>query len=52
MKKKLFKFRRRNWTFFQFADDFLDIKGNKKLVGKPIKKEKKRKINFGKINGL
>ena len=27
---------------FQLADDFLDIKGSKKLVGKPIKKEKKR----------
>ena len=24
---------------FQFADDFLDIKGSKKLVGKPIKKD-------------
>ena len=27
---------------FQFADDFLDIKGSKKLVGKPIKKDKKK----------
>ena len=27
---------------FQFADDFLDINGSKKLVGKPIKKDKKR----------
>ena len=26
---------------FQFADDFLDIKGSKKLVGKPIKKDNK-----------
>ena len=24
---------------FQFADDFLDVKGSRKLVGKPIKKE-------------
>ena len=32
---------------FQLADDFLDIKGSKKLIGKPIKKDKKkRKINF------
>ncbi len=27
---------------FQFADDFLDIKGSKKLVGKSIKKDKKK----------
>ncbi len=27
---------------FQFADDFLDVKGSKKLVGKPIKKDKKK----------
>ena len=27
---------------FQLADDFLDVKGNKKLVGKPIKKDKKK----------
>ena len=27
---------------FQLADDFLDIKGSKKLVGKPTKKDKKR----------
>ena len=27
---------------FQFADDFLDIKGSKKLVGKPIKKDSKK----------
>ena len=27
---------------FQFADDFLDIKGSKKLLGKPIKKDKKK----------
>ena len=25
-----------------FLDDFLDIKGSKKLVGKPIKKDKKK----------
>ena len=27
---------------FQLADDFLDIKGSKKLVGKPIKKDQKK----------
>ncbi len=27
---------------FQLADDFLDIKGSKKKVGKPIKKDKKK----------
>ena len=27
---------------FQMADDFLDIKGSKKNVGKPVKKDKKK----------
>tara|TARA_B110001452_G_scaffold171611_1_gene143723 strand:+ start:95 stop:715 length:621 start_codon:yes stop_codon:yes gene_type:complete len=27
---------------FQLADDFLDIKGNRKLVGKPLKKDSKK----------
>ena len=27
---------------FQLSDDFLDLKGSKKLVGKPIKKDKKK----------
>ena len=27
---------------FQLTDDLLDIRGNKKLVGKPIKKDKKK----------
>ena len=27
---------------FQFADDFLDIKGSKKLIGKSIKKDNKK----------
>ena len=27
---------------FQLADDFLDIKGSKKLVGKPIQKDTKK----------
>ena len=27
---------------FQLADDFLDIKGSKKLVGKPVKKDRKK----------
>ena len=27
---------------FQLADDFLDYKGSKKLVGKPVKKDNKK----------
>ena len=27
---------------FQIADDLLDVKGSKKNVGKPIRKDKKR----------
>ena len=27
---------------FQLSDDFLDIKGSKKLVGKPVKKDSKK----------
>ena len=27
---------------FQLTDDFLDTKGSRKLVGKPIKKDKKK----------
>ena len=27
---------------FQLKDDFLDVKGSKKLVGKPIQKDKKK----------
>ena len=27
---------------FQLADDFLDLKGSKKLLGKPIKKDNKK----------
>ncbi len=27
---------------FQLADDFLDIRGSKKLIGKPTKKDKKK----------
>ena len=27
---------------FQLADDILDVKGSKKLIGKPIKKDKKK----------
>ena len=34
---------------FQFADDFLDIKGSKKSVGKPTK-DKKRQIYTYKFN--
>ena len=29
-------------SLFQLADDFLDIKGSKNNVGKPIKKDKKK----------
>ena len=37
---------------FQLADDFLDIKGSKKLVGKPTKKDKiKGKSTLIKIMG-
>ena len=31
---------------FQLADDFLDIKGSKKLVGKLIRKDKKKGIRI------
>ena len=27
---------------FQLADDFIDVRGSKKLAGKPIKKDKKK----------
>mgnify|MGYP001277402506 FL=1 len=27
---------------FQFADDFLDVIGSKKIIGKPIKKDNKK----------
>ena len=38
---------------FQLADDLLDIKGSKKLVGKPIKKDKKKgKSTLIKIMGF
>ena len=37
---------------FQFADDFLDIKGSKRLVGKPTKKDyKKGKSTLIKLMG-
>ena len=37
---------------FQFADDFLDIKGSKKLVGKPTNKDyKKGKSTLIKLMG-
>ena len=37
---------------FQLADDFLDIKGNKKLVGKPTNKDyKKGKSTLTKLMG-
>ena len=43
-KKKIFlgKLGEEIGLLFQLADDFLDIKGSKKLVGKPIKKDKKK----------
>ena len=35
---------------FQIADDLLDVKGSKKNVGKPVKKDKKKgKINTYKV---
>ena len=38
---------------FQLSDDFLDVKGLKKLVGKPIKKDRKKgKSTFDQFNGL
>ena len=36
---------------FQLADDFLDIKGSKNLVGKPIKKDKKGKSTLINLMG-
>ena len=42
-KKKLGKLGEEIGLLFQIADDFLDIKGSSKLVGKQIKKDKKGK---------
>ena len=36
---------------FQLADDFLDKKGSKHLLGKPSKKITKKEINLIKFNG-
>ena len=36
---------------FQFADDFLDNKGSRKLVGKPVKKTKKGKSTLLNLMG-
>ena len=41
-KKRLGRIGEELGLLFQLADDFLDIKGSKKLVGKPIKKDKKK----------
>jgi len=41
-KKKLGRIGEEVGLLFQLADDFLDIKGTKRLVGKPIKKDKKK----------
>ena len=41
-KKNLGKIGEDIGLLFQLADDFLDIKGNMTLVGKPIKKDKKK----------
>ncbi|MEC7168999.1 MAG: polyprenyl synthetase family protein, partial [Pseudomonadota bacterium] len=41
-KKKLGKLGEEIGLLFQIADDFLDIKGSSKLVGKQIKKDKKK----------
>ena len=41
-KKELGKLGEEIGLLFQLSDDFLDIKGSKNLVGKPIKKDKKK----------
>ena len=41
-KKILSKLGEEIGLLFQFADDFLDVKGSKRLVGKPIKKDNKK----------
>ncbi len=41
-KKALGKLGEEIGLLFQLSDDFLDIKGSKNLVGKPIKKDKKK----------
>ena len=43
LKKKLFgKLGEEIGLLFQLTDDFLDLKGSKKLVGKSTKKDKKK----------
>ena len=41
-KKILSKLGEEIGLLFQFADDFLDVKGSKRLVGKPVKKDNKK----------
>ena len=41
-KKSLSKLGEDIGLLFQLADDFIDIEGNQKLAGKPIKKDKKK----------
>ena len=41
-KKRLGRIGEELGLLFQLADDFLDVKGSKRLVGKPIKKDKKK----------
>ena len=41
-KKFLSKLGEEIGLLFQLADDFIDVKGSKKLAGKPIKKDKKK----------
>ena len=42
IKKSLSKLGEDIGLLFQLADDFIDIEGNQKLAGKPIKKDKKK----------
>ena len=52
-KKKFGKLGEEIGLLFQLSDDFLDVSGSKKLVGKLIKKDKKkRKIHNYKLYGI
>lgn len=52
-KKRLIKFSRNLGIAFQITDDILDIKGDEKIVGKTLKKDKaQHKLNFVSIYGV